>query len=84
MADTTVKVDSETRDRLAAVAAAHGKSVRAFLSDVAVQEENHLKLAEATAVFREVTRRPGVAEAFDAAFPEDAAPTSPDFAERAA
>ncbi|MFF2571092.1 antitoxin MazE7 [Streptomyces sp. NPDC058084] len=83
MADTTVKVDSETRDRLAAVAAAHGKSVRAFLADVAVQEENHLKLAEATAHFHEVTRRPGIAEAFDAAFPEDT-PVSPGITGRAA
>ncbi|MFB7649336.1 antitoxin MazE7 [Streptomyces sp. NPDC056084] len=72
MADTTVKVDSEVRDRLAAVAAAHGKSLRAFLGDLAAQEENHLKLAEATAVFQEVTGRPGIAEAFDAAFPEEA------------
>jgi predicted transcriptional regulator len=72
MADTTVKVDSETRDRLAAVAAAHGKSLRAFLADVAVQEENHLQLKQATGAFREVTRRPGIAEAFDAAFPDDA------------
>ncbi|WP_435245054.1 antitoxin MazE7 [Streptomyces tendae] len=72
MADTTVKVDSEVRDRLAAVAAAHGKSLRAFLGDLAAQEENHLRLAEATAHFRDVVRKPGIAEAFDAAFPEEA------------
>ncbi|MFJ3906419.1 antitoxin MazE7 [Streptomyces sp. NPDC090025] len=66
--DTTMKVDSETRDRFAAVAAAHGKSVRAYLADLAVEEENQLALGTATAVFREVVGGPGVAEAFDAAF----------------
>ncbi|MFC9734349.1 antitoxin MazE7 [Streptomyces roseolus] len=83
MADTTVKVSAETRDRLAAVAEARGMSLRAFLADLAVQEENHLRLTRATAEFREVTRRPGIAEAFDAAFPEDA-PASRDAARRAA
>ncbi|MEU2118126.1 antitoxin MazE7 [Streptomyces sp. NPDC058700] len=83
MADTTVKVSSETRDRLAAVAEAHGMSLRAFLADLAVQEENHLKLTRATAVFREVTGRPGIAEAFDAAFPDDA-PAPRDAARRVA
>lgn len=83
MADTTVKVDTDTRDRLAAVAAAHGKSVRAFLADVALQEENQLRLSTATDVFREVTRRPGAAEAFDAAFPDEA-PAPQDAARRAA
>ncbi|MEU9858784.1 antitoxin MazE7 [Streptomyces sp. NPDC047974] len=83
MADTTVKVSAETRDRLAAVAEARGMSLRAFLADLAVQEENHLRLTRATAEFREVTRRPGIAEAFDDAFPEDA-PASRDAARRAA
>ncbi|MER6409355.1 antitoxin MazE7 [Streptomyces viridosporus] len=68
MADTTVKIDTETRDRLAAVAAARGTSVRALLARLAVQEENQLKLGEATAVFREVTTAPGIAEAFDRDF----------------
>ncbi|MFI8221334.1 hypothetical protein [Streptomyces sp. NPDC085932] len=44
MADTTVKIDTETRDRLAAIAAARGTSVRALLADLAVQEENQLRL----------------------------------------
>ncbi|MFH9742659.1 antitoxin MazE7 [Streptomyces roseolus] len=83
MADTTVKVSAETRDRLAAVAEARGMSLRAFLADLAVQEENHLRLTRATAEFREVTRQPGIAEAFDAAFPDDA-PASRDAARRAA
>ncbi|MER8034864.1 antitoxin MazE7 [Streptomyces hydrogenans] len=83
MADTTMKVSAETKDRLAAVAAAHGMSLRAFLASLADQEENHLRLTRATAEFREVTRRPGVAEAFDAAFPDDA-PAPRDAGRRAA
>ncbi|MEU0389188.1 antitoxin MazE7 [Streptomyces chartreusis] len=72
MADTTVKVDSETRDRFAAVAAARGQSVRAYLAELAIEEENQVKLGKATAAFREIIARPGLAEAFDEAFPEDA------------
>ncbi|WP_333745597.1 antitoxin MazE7 [Streptomyces sp. IBSBF 2950] len=72
MADTTVKVDSATRDRFAAIAAARGQSVRAYLAQLAIDEENQIKLSRATAVFREVIAQPGLAEAFDAAFPDDA------------
>ncbi|MEV8092532.1 antitoxin MazE7 [Streptomyces nigra] len=72
MADTTVKVDSQTRDRFAAVAAARGQSVRAYLAELAIEEENQIALSRATAAFREIIARPGLAEAFDAAFPGDA------------
>ncbi|MEU6201326.1 antitoxin MazE7 [Streptomyces sp. NPDC047061] len=72
MADTTVKVDSETRDRFAKVAAARGQSVRAYLAELAIEEENQIKLTRATAVFRDIIARPGLAEAFDEAFPDDA------------
>ncbi|MFC6137964.1 antitoxin MazE7 [Streptomyces spororaveus] len=68
MADTTVKIDSETRDRLAALAAAHGKSLRAYLAALAIEEENQLALGRATAAFRETVGRPGIAAAFDAEF----------------
>ncbi|MFD9728759.1 antitoxin MazE7 [Streptomyces sp. NPDC059072] len=68
MADTTVKIDTETRDRFAAVAAAHGKSVRAYLADLAVEQENQLALGRATAAFREAVGRPGIAEQFDREF----------------
>ncbi|GGP95694.1 antitoxin MazE7 [Streptomyces melanogenes] len=68
MADTTVKVDSETRDRFAAVAAARGQSVRAYLAELAIEEENQLALGRATAAFREAVGRPGIAEAFDREF----------------
>jgi predicted transcriptional regulator len=82
MADTTVKIDTETRDRLANIAAARGTSVRALLADLAVQEENQLRLADATAAFREVVARPGIAEAFDRDFA--GLPESVDSAHRAA
>ena len=51
MADTTVKIDTETRDRLAAIAAARGTSVRALVAELALQEENQLKLGQATTAF---------------------------------
>ncbi|MEU6313094.1 antitoxin MazE7 [Streptomyces sp. NPDC047014] len=68
MADTTVKVDSETRDRFATVAAAQGKSVRAYLAELAIEEENQLALGRATAAFRDAVAQPGIAEAFDREF----------------
>lgn len=68
MADTTVKIDTETRDRFAAVAAARGQSVRAYLAELAIQEENQIKLGRATAAFREAISQPGIAEAFDRDF----------------
>ncbi|MEU9235504.1 antitoxin MazE7 [Streptomyces subrutilus] len=68
MADTTVKIDSETRDRFATLAAARGQSMRAYLAELAVEEENQLALGRATAAFREAVSRPGVADAFDAEF----------------
>ncbi|MFE1444389.1 antitoxin MazE7 [Streptomyces sp. NPDC058739] len=82
MADTTVKIDTETRDRLAAVAAARGTSVRALLADLAVQEENQLKLGEATVAFRAAITQPGIAEAFDRDF--GGLPQGSDHARRAA
>lgn len=68
MADTTVKIDTETRDRLAAIAAARATSIRALLSDLAIQEENQINLSVATDAFREAISRPGIAEAFDRDF----------------
>ncbi|UUU37873.1 antitoxin MazE7 [Streptomyces sp. NBC_00162] len=68
MADTTMKVDSATRDRFAAVAAAQGKSVRAYLAELAIEEENQLALGRATVAFREAVGKPGIAEAFDREF----------------
>ncbi|MGA5564328.1 antitoxin MazE7 [Streptomyces platensis] len=82
MADTTVKIDSETRDRFAAIAAARGQSMRAYLAELAIDEENQIKLGKATAAFREVIAQPGVAEAFDAEF--GGLPATPHTTHRAA
>ncbi|MGW3248063.1 antitoxin MazE7 [Streptomyces sp. NPDC001070] len=68
MADTTVKIDTETRDRFAALAAARGLSVRAYLAELALAEENQAKLGRATDAFRAAVRRPGFAEGFDRDF----------------
>ncbi|WP_328491670.1 antitoxin MazE7 [Streptomyces sp. NBC_00414] len=68
MADTTVKIDTETRDRLNAIAAARKTSVRALLAELAVEQENQLKLGVATDAFREAVSQPGIAEAFDRDF----------------
>ncbi|MFJ8677344.1 antitoxin MazE7 [Streptomyces sp. NPDC093589] len=82
MADTTVKIDSETRDRFAAIAAAHGKSVRSYLADLAIEEENQIKLGHATAAFHEAIARPGLLEAFDREF--GGLPDAPHSSSRAA
>jgi hypothetical protein len=63
-----VKIDIETRDQPAAIAAARGTNVRALVAELAVQEENQLKLGQATAAFREAVSQPGIAEAFDRDF----------------
>ncbi|MEV7275098.1 antitoxin MazE7 [Streptomyces bacillaris] len=68
MADTTVKIDTETRDRFAAIAAARGQSVRGYLAALAIEEENQLALGHATGFFRSAVSRTGIAEAFDRDF----------------
>ncbi|MFD8079964.1 antitoxin MazE7 [Streptomyces sp. NPDC059718] len=68
MADTTVKIDTETRDRFAALAATRGLSVRAYLAELALAEENQANLGKATDAFRAAVARPGFAEGFDRDF----------------
>ncbi|WP_328939841.1 antitoxin MazE7 [Streptomyces tauricus] len=68
MADTTVKIGPETRDLFNAIAAARKTSVRALLAELAVEQENQLKLGVATDAFREAVSQPGMAEAFDRDF----------------
>ncbi|MCW8101756.1 antitoxin MazE7 [Streptomyces tauricus] len=63
-----MKIDTETRDRLNAIAAARKTSVRALLAELAVEQENQLKLGVATDAFGEAVSRPGMAEAFDRDF----------------
>ncbi|MBH1933737.1 antitoxin MazE7 [Streptomyces sp. AV19] len=72
MADTTVKIDDQTRDRFQALAADAGMSMRAYLAQLAVEMETQQKLGTATAAFRAAIARPGFAEAFDRDFSDDA------------
>ncbi|MFJ5265020.1 antitoxin MazE7 [Streptomyces sp. NPDC088387] len=68
MADTSVKIDEETRDRLKALAESSHMSMKEYLAELAVREENARRLETATAVFRRATGEPGIREAFDAEF----------------
>ncbi|MER5430158.1 antitoxin MazE7 [Streptomyces sp. NPDC002588] len=68
MAETTVKVDTNTRDTLQGLAAAEGLSVKAYLAKVAGEKEQERALQTATAAFRRAISEPGVMDAFDAEF----------------
>ena len=59
MAETTVKVDTSTRDTLQGLAAAEGLSVKAYLAKVAGEKEQERALRTATAAFRRVISEPG-------------------------
>jgi len=68
MEDTTLKIDVVTRDRLKALAAARGLSMRDYVAGL-VEEAEHAQLLDtATAIFRRVINEPGIAEAFDRDF----------------
>ncbi|MFJ6054150.1 MULTISPECIES: antitoxin MazE7 [unclassified Streptomyces] len=65
MADTTtVEVDTEVRDRLAALAADRGLSLRAYLAELATAQENEAALARAARAFERALERPGFREGF--------------------
>ncbi|MFE3737898.1 antitoxin MazE7 [Streptomyces sp. NPDC059134] len=68
MEDTSVKIDTVTRDRFKALAADRGMSVRAYLAELAEREEHESMLETATAAFRRAMHRPGFAESFDRDF----------------
>ncbi|MCD9166173.1 antitoxin MazE7 [Streptomyces albireticuli] len=68
MADTSVRIDTSTRDRFKALAAARGMSLAAYLDELSKQQEHQAHLGQATAAFDAAVERPGFAEAFDAAF----------------
>lgn len=68
MAETTVKVDTSTRDTLQTLAADAGLSVKAYLAKVAGEKEQERALQTATAAFRRVINEPGIMDAFDAEF----------------
>ncbi|MFB7462372.1 antitoxin MazE7 [Streptomyces sp. NPDC056224] len=66
MADTTtVEVDTDVHDRLAALAAARGLSLRAYLAELTAAQENDVALARAARAFEEAVTRPGFREGFE-------------------
>ncbi|MEU1409797.1 antitoxin MazE7 [Streptomyces sp. NPDC005728] len=68
MADTSVKIDDTTRDRLKALADGAGLSMKDYLARVAEEKEHEKLLDTATAVFRRVIGEPGILDRFDADF----------------
>ncbi|MEU3618887.1 antitoxin MazE7 [Streptomyces sp. NPDC006872] len=82
MADTSLKIDDETRDLFKALADERGMSMKEYLADLARREETARRLETATAAFRRVINEPGLVEAFDAEF--GGLPTVPRDTSRAA
>jgi predicted DNA-binding ribbon-helix-helix protein len=68
MADTSVKIDDVTRDRLKELAASAGLSIKDYLARVAEEKEHERQLDTATAAFRRVMAEPGLLDRFDADF----------------
>ncbi|MCX5317273.1 antitoxin MazE7 [Streptomyces sp. NBC_00154] len=68
MADTSVKIDDITRDRLKALADGAGMSMKDYLAKVAAEKEHEKLLDSATAAFRRVIGEPGILDRFDADF----------------
>ncbi|WP_030731765.1 hypothetical protein [Streptomyces sp. NRRL S-237] len=68
MADTSVKIDDTTRDRLKALADGAGMSMKDYLGKIAAEKEVEQALDTATAAFRRVIAAPGILDQFDADF----------------
>lgn len=68
MADTSLKIDTETRERLGALAKARGVSLRDLVAGLAAEAEQAQALDTATAQFRRAIGEPGLAERFDEDF----------------
>ncbi|WP_434587343.1 antitoxin MazE7 [Streptomyces sp. A5-4] len=68
MADTSVKIDDETRDTFKDLAEGAGMSMKEYLAKVAAEKKHEQLLDTATAAFRRVIGQPGFLEAFDADF----------------
>ncbi|MDT9688867.1 antitoxin MazE7 [Streptomyces sp. P9(2023)] len=68
MADTTVKIDDTTRDRLKALADGAGMSMKDYLAQVAAEKEQERLQDTATAAFRRAISAPGVVDRFDTEF----------------
>ncbi|MGW2202072.1 antitoxin MazE7 [Streptomyces sp. NPDC001774] len=68
MADTTVKIDDTTRDRLKTLADGAGMSMKDYLAQVAAEKEQERLQDTATAAFRRAISAPGIMDRFDAEF----------------
>jgi hypothetical protein len=68
MADTSVKIDEQTRDLLKTQADGKHMSMKDYLAELAQREENARRLQTATAAFQRVINEPGIADAFDAEY----------------
>jgi hypothetical protein len=68
MGDTSIRIDTTTRDRLKALAKSRDMSLAAYLDGLSQQEEHQVLLGQATTSFEAAIDRPGFAEAFDKAF----------------
>ncbi|MEU6947425.1 MULTISPECIES: antitoxin MazE7 [unclassified Streptomyces] len=68
MADTTVKIDDTTRDRLKALADGAGMSMKDYLAHVAAEKEQERLQDTATAAFRRAITASGIVDRFDAEF----------------
>ncbi|WP_329127379.1 antitoxin MazE7 [Streptomyces sp. NBC_01465] len=66
--DTSVKIDTSTRDRFKALAKGRGLTMRDYLAELAEREEHERFLDSATAAFKRAVERPGIAENFDRDF----------------
>ncbi|MEU4733294.1 MULTISPECIES: antitoxin MazE7 [unclassified Streptomyces] len=76
MADTTpVEVDTDVYDRLAALAADRGLSLRAYLAELTAAQEDGAALARAARAFEGAVARPGFREGFARDFGGPTAPT---------
>ncbi|MEW2137986.1 antitoxin MazE7 [Streptomyces sp. NPDC005409] len=76
MADTTpVEVDTDVYDRLAALAADRGLSLRAYLAELTAAQEDGAALARAARAFEGAVERPGFREGFARDFGGPTAPT---------
>ncbi|MFF2777563.1 antitoxin MazE7 [Streptomyces sp. NPDC058052] len=68
MADTSVRITTDTRDRLAALAKGRGMSLASYLDSLSRQEEHQALLGRATSSYESALDRPGFVDAFDEAF----------------
>lgn len=68
MADTSLKIDAETRERLGALAKDRGMSLRDLVAELATEAVQARALDTATAQFRRAIGEPGLAERFDEDF----------------